>query len=152
MSPGKVSKRVVVDRLEWINAMLHEIRSLPLEDYSSFVGDKRNIWSAESCLRRCLEGLMDLGRHILAKGFGLGISEYKEIASGLEKYGVISDTEGAKLRILAGYRNRMVHFYHEISDEELYEICRDELSDISHVSDCIKAWINSHPEMINETL
>jgi uncharacterized protein YutE (UPF0331/DUF86 family) len=113
--------------------------------YEPGKGDKRNIWSAESCLRRCLEGLMDLGRHILAKAFGLGISDYEEIASGLEKCGVISNTESAKLRILAGYRNRMVHFYHEISHKELYEICKDELSDISHVADNIKARINSHP-------
>lgn len=34
------------------------------------------------------------------------------------------------LKILAGYRNRMVHFYHEITPKELYEICSGELEDI----------------------
>ncbi len=68
MTPRKISKRVVVDRLNWINKMIGEIHSLPLNDYEKFAKDKRNIWSAESCLRRSLEALMDLGRHILAKG------------------------------------------------------------------------------------
>ena len=31
--------------------------------------------------------------------------------------------EADLLQILAGYRNRLVHFYHEVSVEELYEIC-----------------------------
>jgi hypothetical protein len=35
-------------------------------------------------LRRSLEALMDLGRHIVAKGFGRGVTEYREIESVLE--------------------------------------------------------------------
>jgi len=38
-----------------------EIRSLPLENPSGFFADRRNIWSAESCLRRSLEALFDVG-------------------------------------------------------------------------------------------
>ena len=47
---------------------LHEFTSGPL-----------NAPAAESYLRRALEALMDLGRHILAKGFGRGVAEYKKI-------------------------------------------------------------------------
>jgi uncharacterized protein YutE (UPF0331/DUF86 family) len=100
--------------------MLEVIDSLPLNSLEVFASDKRNIWSAESCLRRSLWALMDLGRHILAKGYGHGVSEYKEIASMLEEVGVLSDREGAELRTLASYRNRIVHFYHEISEKELF--------------------------------
>ena len=80
MTPGQISKRVVADRMAWVEAMLGEIRALPLGDRPAFFADSRNVWAAESCLRRALEALLDLGRHILAKGFGLGVSEYKEIA------------------------------------------------------------------------
>jgi len=57
---------------------------------------------------------MDLGRHILAKGFACGVSEYKEIASALVEERVLNTGESARFKTLAGYRNRMVHFYHEI--------------------------------------
>ena len=80
MSPNRVSKRVIADRLDWSEKMVREIRTLPLENYSSLTADRRNVWSAESCLRRALEALMDLGKHIAAKAFGVGITEYKEIA------------------------------------------------------------------------
>jgi hypothetical protein len=67
--PSLISKRVVVDRLALIDEMLGEIRTLPLADRVVFFSDRRNIWTAESCLRRSLEALLDMGRHILAKGF-----------------------------------------------------------------------------------
>lgn len=152
MSPGKISKRVVADRLDWINRMIKEIESLPLSNYETFTEDKRNIWSAESCLRRSLEALMDLGRHILAKGFGRGVSEYKEIGSVLEEVAILGNQESLRFKTLAGYRNRMVHFYHEITDKELYEICSSQLSDIEDVAGAIKRWINAHPEFIDGTL
>ena len=152
MSPGRISKRLVADRLDWINKMIKEIESLPLKDYETFTKDKRNIWSAESCLRRSLEALMDLGRHILAKGFGRGVSEYKEIASALVEERVLNAGESARFKTLAGYRNRMAHFYHEISDRELFEICSSQLSDITYVAEAIKMWVNDHPEFINGTL
>ena len=61
MTPGKVSKRVVGDKLDWISKMLTEINLLPLGSYEEFIADSRNIWTAESCLRRALEALFDLG-------------------------------------------------------------------------------------------
>ena len=39
--------------------------------------------------RRSLEALFDAGRHILAKGYGLGITEYKEIASKSQDQGIL---------------------------------------------------------------
>lgn len=152
MSPTKISKRIVSDRLDWIDKMLAEISKLPLTGYEDFARDSRNIWAAESCLRRCLEALMDLGRHILAKGFAMGVSEYKEIAAGLSDSGVLTKPEGAGFRILAGYRNRMVHFYHEISNEELYEICSSQLSDIRSISAALRKWIKNNPSIMDEIL
>ena len=95
---------------------------------------------------------MDLGRHVLAKGFGRGVSEYKEIASALVEERVLNAGESARFKTLAGFRNRMVHFYHEISDKELFEICSSQLSDITYVAEAIKMWVNDHPEFINGTL
>ena len=152
MTPGKISKKVVSDRLNWVERMLTEIQSLPLGSYHDFIGDKRNVWSAESCLRRSLEALLDIGRHILAKSFGTGVSEYKEIAQRLGDFGVLSQEEAIILRVLAGYRNRLIHFYHEIGNEELYKICREQLGDLEIVKDAYLRWLKGHPEKIDESL
>lgn len=124
MTPSTATKRILVDRLEWIDKMVNDIRSLPLATLDEFTVDSRNAWAAESCLRRSLEALFDIGRHILAKVFGKGVSEYKEIANELQRAGVLSNDQMNLLRTLAGYRNRLVHFYDEVSTEELHGICR----------------------------
>lgn len=152
MRAGKISKRVVVDRIAWVEAMLNEIRALPLDDDEAFFADRRNVWAAESCLRRGLEALLDLGRHILAKGFGQGVSEYKEIALRLGEHGILQDEEADLLRVLAGYRNRLVHFYHEISREELYRICAHQLGDLERILSAYRRWVNEHPDMLEDVL
>jgi uncharacterized protein YutE (UPF0331/DUF86 family) len=148
----KISQRVVADRLDWIDRMIEEIRSLPLDDKGSFFADSRNVWTADACLRRALEALFDLGRHILAKGFGQAPSEYKEVAASLAQTAVLSADEAKLLRLLAGYRNRLIHFYHEISSEELYQICAGELGDLERISEAYRHWLKANPEMIDSTL
>jgi uncharacterized protein YutE (UPF0331/DUF86 family) len=152
MTPTAISKRVVADRLDLIDSFLREIRSLSLENQSGFFADRRNIWSAESCLRRSLEALFDVGRHILAKGFGSGVSEYKEIPLRLQEKGVLTETEAKLLTVLAGYRNRLVHFYHEVSALELFEICSRQLGDLEVIRNAYRRWMKEHPEKVDSNL
>jgi len=152
MTPDKISKRIVGDRLHWIDKMVTEIGSLPLKSYDVFTEDSRNIWAAESCLRRTLEALFDIGRHILAKGYGEGVTEYKEIARELGRRGVLSQDDVTLLHTLAGYRNRLVHFYHEVTTEELYRICKDELNDILVMKKAYIDWLRDNSDMMDETL
>jgi len=152
MTPGKARKRVILDRLDYVEEMLSAIKSLPLDSYDAFTGESRNIWAAESCLRRALEALLDVGRHLLAKCFAKGVSDYKAIATGLGQVNVLSEDEAKLMESLAGYRNRMVHFYHEITAEGLYRICRHELSDIIRVRKAYASWIKDNPDKIDELL
>lgn len=95
---------------------------------------------------------LHLGRHILAKGYGLGVSEYKEIAIRLHDQGVLLDKEAKMMQILAGYRNRLVHFYHEVSPEELFEICGHRLGDLELIVDAYRRWLNGHPDKLDSAL
>jgi uncharacterized protein YutE (UPF0331/DUF86 family) len=141
MTPGPVSKKVVVGRLSLVDDLLHRIRDLLLNDVDAFLADPRNVGAAESFLRRSLEALLDVGRHVLAKGYGRPVSEYKEIAAELQREAVLSQEEASMLRMLAGYRNRLVHFYHDVSPRELFEICSGQLPDVERVSDAFRHWM-----------
>jgi uncharacterized protein YutE (UPF0331/DUF86 family) len=141
MVEGKINKKVVIDRISWIKRMLELISALPLDKRENFLSDHRNIASAESYLRRALEALFDLSRHILVKEFGVPAVEYKEVARLLAEKKVISQKECELLLRMAGYRSRMAHFYHEISPDELYEICKEHLDEIETVLDGVVRWL-----------
>lgn len=102
MAPAGLRAAIVLEWLSWIERMLVGIRGLPLDSLEDFTADPRTPAAAESYLRRCLEALLDLGRHILAKGFGRAISEYRAIARELQEVGVLSPAEAASLREMAG--------------------------------------------------
>lgn len=119
MTSGKVRTAIVTERVAWLRKMLEGIRSLPLSSYEQFTSDPRTPAAAESSLRRALEALLDLGRHVLAKGFALAPAEYKEVADELARTAVLSEEAGVLLRKMAGYRNRLVRkmlrVYHAVT-------------------------------------
>ncbi len=80
MTPSQLRHAVVAERIAWVQEMLRGVRRLPLATFEAFCADPRDLAAAEPYLRRALEALLDLGRHILANGFGRGVTEYKEIA------------------------------------------------------------------------
>ena len=152
MSPDKVSKRIIADRLDWIETMLNDISVLPMDSFEHFTHERRTMWAAESCLRRALEAMLDLGRHVVAKGLGKGVSEYKEIPVLLSQAGILSTERARVMKQMAGYRNRLVHFYHEVSVQELYVLCAGQLQDIRSVTQEINEWLKAHPEIMDDQL
>ena len=152
MTEGRISRRVIADRLAILSDLIRQIRALPVDDRDVFFSDPRNVPTAESCIRRSLEALLDLGRHILAKGFAVGVTEYKEIADGLRRHEVLQATDADLLRLLAGYRNRLVHFYHEVSEEELFDLCSQRLGDLEQLVEAYRSWVRAHPEKLDEAL
>lgn len=129
-----VISRLRIEKVEknlfLIQEMLAELKKLALMTKDEFLSDRRNAAAAESYLRRSLEALFDIGRHILAKTYGFKELEYKKIALELGEKGVVDSDYSRTLMKMAGYRNRMVHLYHEVGSTEIYRILKDDLADI----------------------
>jgi uncharacterized protein YutE (UPF0331/DUF86 family) len=149
MTPGKIRKMVVAQRTAWIREMVRHIRALPLGTVEMFLSDPRNVAAAESYLRRALEALHDLGRHVLAKGLGEVATEYKAVAGALEARQVLAPEQAALLRKMAGYRNRMVHFYNEVTPPELYRICTAHLDEVEEVLQAVLDWVAEHQDLLD---
>jgi len=98
MTPSGIREKIIVEKTAWIRKMIEGVQALPLDSMDSFSSDPRNVASAESYLRRALEALMDLGRHILAKGFGRAVTEYKEIPRELHRKGVLQSTDASLIQ------------------------------------------------------
>ena len=149
MSPGDIDSKVVAQRVFWISQMADALKDLRLEEKAVFLADRHKVAAAESYLRRALEALFDIGRHILAKKFAYPATEYKEIAKGLSENRVLVENEAELMRRMAGYRNRMVHFYHEISPEELHEICLFHADEIKFLVEKLLQWTKEHGDNIS---
>lgn len=147
-----ISQKVVADKADVIRLMIERARTLPLQSETAFTNQPNLVAAGESYLRRALEALLDWGRHILAKGFDVRVAEYKEIPRSLRRSGVLSQDLEETMIQMAGYRNRLVHFYDEVTDLELYRILAEQLSDVEAVSDAFRRWMADHPEMVDTSL
>jgi uncharacterized protein YutE (UPF0331/DUF86 family) len=95
-----------------------------------FLSNPDNFRIAFYDLHRALEAVMDIGSHILSRIPGGRPASYKDIPRLLERNRIIpSPFAGGKMIKMAGYRNRMVHFYGNINPDELFRIIQDDLED-----------------------
>jgi uncharacterized protein YutE (UPF0331/DUF86 family) len=148
MTPSRIRGDVIAARVAWVRDMIAGLRSLPLDDEAAFLAAPAMAAAGESYLRRALEAILDLGRHVLAKGFGRPVVEYKEIAARLAECGVLTAEEAALLRDMAGYRNRMVHFYDEVAGAEIFAIATGRIVELERVLGAMVAWLAAHPELV----
>ena len=117
---------------------LHSPSEMSLED---FPVNTDNFAIAEHHLRRSLEIVLDIGRHIIAKQALGRPNDYTEIFDILGRKGILPQTYLDKNRGLPGYRNRLVHLYHDVTTKELHEIVSTRLPDIEEFCQHILRYV-----------
>jgi len=146
-----LNKKVFEARLSEIRFDLKKLQTFQNFSLDQFL-EAENFAIAEHYLRRALEAIFDIGNHILSRLSippGERPSTYKEIAQLLGRYKVIprNFAEDA-LAKMAGYRTRLVHFYHKVTKEELYQIIQTNLVDVEKFCHFIKQIIDD-PQKLN---
>lgn len=113
---------------------------------------EENFVQAQFYLRRALEGIFHIGSHVLSRMPGGRATEYKEIAAKLGELGIVDKQfASAQLTRMAGYRNRLTHFYAEITPGELHGVLRNHLDDVDQFLHAIRAVLE-YPERYHLTI
>jgi uncharacterized protein YutE (UPF0331/DUF86 family) len=135
VTPGTVDLKIVRERLALLDQSLQDLRSLPQSSLDEFTADRRNVLAADAALRRGLEALFDVTRHLLAKGVGSGSLEYRDVALRAAEHGFVADPKlAARMVEMAGYRNRLTHHYDEVTPSELYAVITRHLDDVEAIA------------------
>ena len=134
----------ILDLIRFVESCVEELKPFSRMTEKEFLSDRKNPPFVESYLRKALEAVFDIGRHILAKSYGFKEIEYKTIAKELGKRKVISEELSEVLIKMAGYRNRMVHFYREVTSEELHQIVLNNMEDFNRFNREVSSFINRY--------
>ena len=129
MNQLSLEKDVILKRVEGIEAEIVELKRLGELEFTEFAdGDGWKL--AQFHLHRALDGIFNISSHILSRIPGATATQYKEMAVKMGEYKLVPE-EFAKTKLaeMAKYRNRLVHFYAQISAEELYRIIQEDLGD-----------------------
>ncbi len=115
-----IQEKVVAAKVGVVRHMVQRMATLPLANVESCTRDPRLVAAGKSFLRRALEALRDLGRYILAKGFGEPVAEYGAGGPALYRVGVPPPRLAQLVAKMGGYRNRLIYGYQEVRAEELF--------------------------------
>lgn len=140
-----IEKDTVLKRANGIQAELAELRKLSVLPYEKFLVEK-GFELGQYHLHRALEGVFNITAHILSRLPGGQATKYSEMAQKLGEFGVVEKKfASTKLTDMAKYRNRIVHFYAEITPEEIYKVLKNDLDDFDIFLKAIKTVLE-HPE------
>ena len=121
---------LVTERVNIIRRSVKRLKLLAEIPMEEFCDSEDAIDIAENRLRRALEALFDLGRHLLVKS-GAGVpSDYRSVIRMLQESGLLPEDYANKITGMAGYRNRLIHDYNKVTPEELYQIIQIRLPDL----------------------
>jgi uncharacterized protein YutE (UPF0331/DUF86 family) len=125
-----LNKEVFRMRISYIEDSLRSLERFKGVAFNEFHSNPDNFRITFYDIHRALEAIMDIGSHILSRIPGTRPSSYKNIPRLLERHRIIPNVFATnQLTKMAGYRNRMVHFYGEITEQEIYNIIQEELQD-----------------------
>lgn len=145
MTSPSLQRESLQPRIDGIQKNLSELRrwaELSLPDFSK----PEILDRVHHHLRLALEGVFNIASHILSRVPGARETEYKRIAKKCGEIGLVdvAFANGA-LVDMAGYRNRLTHFYADIQPAELLEITQYHLDDVETFLAAVKEMMQ-HPE------
>jgi len=130
----------IKNALAGVETNVKELEVFAKMDETDFAADKKNYGLAEHHLRRALEGILTIGTHILSR-LPVKTKDYQEIIISLGEQGIIPKDFAENNRRLAGYRNRLVHVYWEVSAKELHEVIQRHLPDLGQFCEYFRAML-----------
>jgi len=139
-----LNKELLEERLNTIEESYESLSRFKNQSLEQFKANSDNFRIAYYDLYTALESVLDIGAHILSRIPGRRPTSYKEIAYLLSEEKIVpGEFSEKKLIKMAGYRNRMVHFYHKITMEETYQIIQNHLDDFRKFSSYIKILLKN---------
>ena len=109
-----------LERLEDLKALYRD----------EFLSDQHRIGSAKYNLIVAIEGMIYLCNHVIARNGFRTPEDYADTFKVMAEKGAFSEEFTATLIQMARFRNRLVHIYWEVDDDELYRIIEIRLPDI----------------------
>lgn len=148
MTDFTINKETIVKRINGIQEEIAQMKKLGEVDFPEYEKSDR-YKLAEYHLHRALEGVFNIGTHILSRIPGGKADEYKQVSQNLGKFNIVpKDFADNNLTKMAKYRNRLVHLYSQITPKETYDIIHNNLGDFDVFLSTIKKVLEK-PEDFN---
>lgn len=126
-----IDKNRINSKIIFINEKLEDLTSIANLSEEDFKKDKRNMGSACYWLQTAIESMIDIAQHIAVKENLIKSQDFSsaDFFESLCKKGIIAEKNLKKYRQMIKFRNRIVHLYQQVSEDEVIKILKQDLDD-----------------------
>jgi len=118
------------------------LRTLRSVDKGSFLNNPDKIGSAKYNFIVAIESAIDVCNHIISQNGYRAPEDYADTFQVLADHGAFDSSFVKDLKEMAKFRNRLVHLYWEVDDEQVYEILQTRLDDFKTFLDNIAEFLS----------
>lgn len=135
-------KDKIEQKVLFMESNISKLKKLRELDRKEFIDDFRNVDSAKYLLQVSIEAMIDISSHIIARNRWGTPVDNKDHFKILADKGIISSKDINVYFTIAKFRNRIVHMYFNVSDDMIYDIAQNNLSDFERFIKSILSKIN----------
>ena len=128
----------LVSELRKSVARLTDIAKLPQDE---FLNDPDKIGSTKYHFIVAIESSIDMCNHIISRNGYRVPDDYGDTFRVMSEVGALDTDFSDDLRNMAKFRNRLVHLYWEVDDQQLYEILQNRLVDFKKFLDSLANFL-----------
>ena len=136
-NPDKIAK--LVSELRRAVARLDSLRGT---GRGTFLGDPDKIGSAKYNFIIAIEAAIDICNHVISQNGFRTPEDYADTFQVLSEQGAFDKEFCGSLKEMARFRNRLIHLYWEVDDENIYEILRTRLGDFKKYLDDMAMFLH----------
>lgn len=125
-----VDKQLIEKRIRFLTEQIEFLGTFKDLTEEAFLGDKRNLFSAQMSLIYAVESCLDTGAHVIASNGWQPFDSYADIARILYANGLLDEHLRETLIAMAGFRNVAVHGYLTVNNKLVWEIVSTRLGDL----------------------
>jgi uncharacterized protein YutE (UPF0331/DUF86 family) len=132
---------IVRDRLNRIRRYVGELDEFAKIEKADFLANVERQYAVLHALQLAIEACIEVAMHICsADGLGVAAS-YAEAFDALQRAGVVDAPLATDARAMARFRNRIVHFYWDVSLHEVYRILTERVGDFTRYVAAIERYL-----------
>jgi uncharacterized protein YutE (UPF0331/DUF86 family) len=136
-----MDKERILAKIDEMDSYRKELEGIMPSNYEDYAGSTETKRACERLLHITIETAIDACA-LLVKELKLGLpGEEEDIFKKLLKKEIISTSMMAKLKLMKGFRNVLVHRYGEVDDELVFSFLRKNLADFVKLRDEIAGYL-----------
>ena len=120
--------------------LLVELRALRKEE---FLANEHLQGSAKYNFVIAIEAAIDTANHVISTRGFRAPKDYADAFAVLSENGVLEDAFAEELKMMARFRNRMVHRYWDVSVDQLWNLLQTRLGDFEKYVNSVMKYLNS---------